>query len=221
MLTMSSIVLCPFFQANSRKMFLYFLFLPICAMSFTLFLLIALQIDVNPNKDSIRLGIVFILYGLIVGFLMIAMAIYTITTWKLAHDNIYVRGELVCQEIILSAGLLIHFIIYNFDRHELSPENERYDSLYYLGFFITITLMAFTSLIVSTQWLPMQIRRNTVIFDQSVSRRNAFDQYRHHDIGLQSMISVPSAFDILLQHLQKENLINHFAVQSILSLTPK
>ena len=202
-------------------MFLYFLFPPNCAMSFVLFMLIALKIGVDPENNSMQLLIVYHLYGLFVGFLMIAMTIYTITTWKRAHDNIYVRGELVFQEIILSAGLLIHFIIYNIDRHEFTPENERYDSVYYFGYFLTITLMTFTSLLVSTQWLPMQIRRETRILDRSTSRRIVLDEHIEdlRKITLQSMISLPSALHFLLQHLEKENLVDHFAVQCLRSIS--
>ena len=206
-----STALYPPFTGNSRKMFLYFLFLPNCAMSFMLFMLIVLQIGVDQTNDSMWPCIPLILYGLFVGFLMIAMAIYTIKTWKRVHDNIYVRGELVCQEIILSTGLLTLCIIYNIDRHELSPENERFDSLYYFGYFLVLTVMAFTSLIVSTQWLPMQPRRKEMV--QELMHFQQGEEFRN--IDFYSMISAPDAFDILLQHLHKENLINHFAVQCL------
>ena len=215
LLKMFRISSCPLSPGNARKMFLYFMFIPNCMMSIWMFTLIALKIGIEPTNDSLVVSVPLVLYGLMLGILMLVMIAFTIATWRKTHDNIHVRGELVCQEMILCFGLPTLFIIYNIDRREMTPENEQYDSLFYLGYFITITLMAFTSLIVSTQWLPLQIRQNKKILQRSMRKLSddlARQELDPEGIGLQSMILVDSAFDFLLQHLAQGNLINHFAV---------
>ena len=194
------------FSGNPLKLFVYFLFIPISVMSITLFILIELRIGVDPDSDSLWLTLIFTVYGLTVGIVLIAVAVFTIVTWRRAHDNIFVRGELVCQELILIFGLMVLFVIYNMDRHEFTPENERYDSMYYFGYFVTLTVMAFSSLLVSTLWLPIQELRS-IKLEMSETNSIIFS------IDLPSVLSLDSGIQAFLSHLARENLINHFAVQ--------
>ena len=100
-------------------MYIYFLLIPHCAVSIAVFTLTAFKIGTKSTNLSL-----FGLSGLFMVCMMVFMFIFTVKTWRTVSDHIFVRGELVCQELILAVTQSVMAVIYDMDRREWSPENE-------------------------------------------------------------------------------------------------
>ena len=209
-------------------MYLYMLIIPGVTFPAVMFTLVNLRVGVSGDNESgaylpssfLLLSLQFF-YLLFVWSILITTIVVTIRTWKRVRDNIHVRGELICQGVILCLVIVVQFLVYSMD--QMDGETEIYDECVYFGYFTNATIASFASIIVSTQYVRFkvlqqnQMRKNNSLFSlrpslQNVMKQTGIDRF---DVDFPALISTNDGLQAFMSFLAKRAELNYLVVKCL------
>ena len=156
----------------------------------------------------------------------IAILMYIIkNTWQHVYDNIHLRGEILIGCIILCVTIGIEFIIFGIDVvGGYHPENEKFTQVFNFGFFFITSMACFSLIIVSTQYVRIQVNAHEVTVNKTILHRGNTDLIHNgvidenvwimaDEVDFQALISTPNGLVEFLDHLAREYELNYLVVK--------
>lgn len=197
---------------KSRKTYLWIMLIPFGVFVLIMYTFLAFEIFVDEHHEVMGTLILFIyIYHLVALIMNAVVMVVTIRTWNTVHDNIHVRTELILQTAVLWLSYIIFLSIYLCDP-VFESSKERYDSVYYFGYFTEHSISAFLSILIGTLYLPFRMwqkqqtqrspRPTGLQRTDSVSQSESFVDPTTMDF--QSVITIGNGLQSFMNHLAKE-----------------
>ena len=232
------------YPGEPRKIYLYMLIIPGTLFPVFMFSLIAFGVGASAHNDDeqagpasfLLLGLVF-LYTIFLDMILISVIVVTVWTWSKIHDNIHVRGELILQGFMLWVMHFIQVLLYFWD--EGDGGYEQYDQIIYFGYFVTVSIGCFISIIIGTQYVrfrvvrkermklvktPSILRMGTRSMNRKKSLRDslrkrqtslALKDFDRSQIDFQALIATNHGLQAFMAHLAKGAELNYLVVKCI------
>ena len=202
-------------------------FLIIPSVIFTVVFLILIANKTGYESEYVMLFMAFMyLFG------SVGILIYIIShTWRHVYDNIHLRGEILIGCIVICITIFLIVVIFGIDIYEYSVANEKYTQVFYFCWFCVTTAACFSLVLVSTQYVRIQVnkfKQRMVASDQRDRPKSGFTmQFKGNngddidetvwitsdEIDFQALISTANGLVEFLDHLAKEYELSYLVVK--------